>query len=194
MPNALRKLPQHMTVAEFLDWPGDRSGRTFQLVDGQLRAMSPGSPTHGTIQSNLCWLIGNALVASRSGCRIVTEPGVITRIRSDINMRVPDLGITRTADAPGQQALPDPVALIEVLSPGNASDNWDNVWAYTTIPSVREIVVVHSTRVLAEVLRRGADGHWPEQPEEIGADDVLRLESIAVAFALREAYAQTHLA
>jgi Uma2 family endonuclease len=194
MPDALRKLPQHMTVAEFLDWPGDRSGRTFQLVDGQLRAMSPGSPTHGTIQSNLCWLIGNALVASRSGCRIVTEPGVITRIRSDINMRVPDLGITRTADAPGQQALPDPVALIEVLSPGNASDNWDNVWAYTTIPSVREIVVVHSTRVLAEVLRRGADGHWPEQPEEIGADDVLRLESIAVAFALREAYAQTHLA
>jgi Uma2 family endonuclease len=194
MPNALRKLPQHMTVAEFLDWPGDGSGRTFQLVDGELRAMSPGSATHGTIQSSLSRLIGNALVASGSGCRIVTEPGVITRIRSDINIRVPDLGITRAADAPGQQALPDPIALIEVLSPGNASDTWDNVWAYTTIPSVREIVVVHSTRVLAEVLRRGEDGHWPEQPEQIGAGDTLRLQSIAVIFPLREAYAQTHLA
>jgi Uma2 family endonuclease len=183
-----------MTVAEFLDWPGDGSGRTFQLVDGELRAMSPGSATHGTIQSSLSRLIGNALVASGSGCRIVTEPGVITSIRSDINLRVPDLGITRTADAPGQQALPDPIALIEVLSPGNAADTWDNVWAYTTIPSLSEIVVVHSTRVLAEVLRRGADGHWPEQPEQIGGDAALRLQSIAVAFPLHEAYAQTHLA
>jgi Uma2 family endonuclease len=194
MHHALRKLPPNMTVAEFLDWPGDGSGRAFQLVDGELRAMSPGSATHGTIQANLCRLIGNALVSSGPSCRIVTEPGVNTRIRSHINMRVPDLGITRTVDAAGQQTLPDPIALIEVLSPGNAADTWDNVWAYTTIPSVREIAVVHSTRVLAEVLRRGADGHWPAEPEEIGAGDMLRLESIGVAFHLREAYAQTHLA
>jgi Uma2 family endonuclease len=146
MHHALRKLPPNMTVAEFLDWPGDGSGRAFQLVDGELRAMSPGSATHGTIQANLCRLIGNALVSSGPSCRIVTEPGVNTRIRSHINMRVPDLGITRTVDAAGQQTLPDPIALIEVLSPGNAADTWDNVWAYTTIPSVREIAVVHSTR------------------------------------------------
>jgi Uma2 family endonuclease len=194
MPHALRKLPRNMTVTEFLDWPGDGSGRTFQLVDGELRAMSPGSATHGTIQANLCWLIRSALMATASGCRIVTEPGVITLNRPDTNLRVTDLGVTRTVDAPGQQALPDSIALIEVLSPGNAADAWDNVWAYTTIPSVREIAVVHSTRVLAEVLRRGADGHWPEQPEEIGADATLRLESIGVAFPSREAYAQTHLA
>jgi Uma2 family endonuclease len=194
MHHALRKPPRTMTVAEFLDWPGDGSGRTFQLVDGELRAMSPGSATHGTIQANLCCLIRNALVAAGSGCRLVTEPGVITRIRSDMNLRVPDLGVTRTADAPGQQALPDPIALIEVLSPGNASDTWDNVWAYTTIPSVREIVLVHSTRVLAELLRRGADGHWPGRPEEIGAGGTLHLESMSVAFPLRDAYAQTHLA
>jgi Uma2 family endonuclease len=124
MHHALRRLPENMTVAEFLDWPGDGSGRTFQLVDGELRAMSPGSATHGTIQANLCWLIRNALVSSGSGLRLVTEPGVNTRIRSHLNVRVPDLGITRTPDAPGQQALPDPVALIEVLSPGNAADTW----------------------------------------------------------------------
>jgi Uma2 family endonuclease len=51
MPNALRKLPRNMTVAEFLDWPGDGSGRTYQLVDGELRTMSPGSATLGTIQA-----------------------------------------------------------------------------------------------------------------------------------------------
>jgi Uma2 family endonuclease len=107
---------------------------------------------------------------------------------------VPDLGITCTADAPGQRALPDPVVLIEVLSPGNAKDTWDNVWAYTTIPSVHEIAVVHSTRVLAEVLRRGPDGHWPEESERAGSGDTLRLDSIGFACPMPDVYAQTHLA
>jgi hypothetical protein len=68
------------------------------------------------------------------------------------------------------------------------------VWAYTTIPTVREIVVVHSTRVLAEVLRRGTGGHWPDKTDKIGQDRTLRLESIGFACRLREAYIQTHLA
>jgi hypothetical protein len=90
--------------------------------------------------------------------------------------------------------MPDPVALIEILSPSNATDTWDNVWAYTTIPSLREIAVVHSTRVKAELLRRSASGAWPTEPEQIDADDTLRLESIAFACPLRAAYARTHLA
>ena len=109
-------------------------------------------------------------------------------------MRVPDLGITCTPDAAGHRALPDPLVLVEILSPSNATDTWDNVWAYTTIPSVREIVVVHSMRVLAELLRRDADGRWPVQPEQIGANGTLRLKSIDFACPLRAAYAQTHLA
>jgi len=194
MQDALDKLPPTMTVAEFLDWPGDGTGRKFQLVDGELRAMSPGSATHGTIQTNLAYELRRHMIDRRSKCRVVTEPGVVTRIRAHTNLRVPDLGISCTADAPGQRTLPDPIVLIEILSPGNASDTWDNVWAYTTIPSVRDILIVHSTRVLAELLRRGPDGHWPEEPLEIGADGILRLESVDFAFPLRDAYAQTHLA
>jgi Uma2 family endonuclease len=194
MHEALTGRPRLMTVAEFLDWPGDGSGRRFELVDGELRPMSPGSPTHGTIQSNLSRLIGTQLIAAGGGCRIVTDPGVITATHAHTNMRVPDLGITCTPDKPGDRALPDPVALIEILSPSNSADTWDNVWACTTVPSVREIVVVHSTSVLAELLRRGADGRWPVQPNEIGADGTLRLESIDFACPLRAAYAQTHLA
>ena len=73
-------------------------------------------------------------------------------------------------------------------------DTWDNVWSYTTIPSVREIVVVHSTRVFAELLRRGADGNWPAEPEEIGLEGTLRLDSIGFACPLPAVYAQTRLA
>jgi len=193
MRSTLHKPPLTMTVADFLDWSGDGTGRKFQLVDGEIRGMSPGSVTHGGIQMTLGRLIGNALVEKGGPCRVVSEPAVATRVRANINLRVPDLGVTCTPDAPGQQVLPDPVLLIEILSPGNAADTWDNVWSYTTIPSVREIAIVHSTRVLAEVLRRAADGHWPEEPEEIGAGGTLKLESIGFACPLADVYAQTHL-
>ena len=42
-----------MTVAEFLAWPGDGTGRVYELVDGELRAQDAASDTHGTIQSEL---------------------------------------------------------------------------------------------------------------------------------------------
>ena len=194
MPSAREKIPEPMTVADFLAWSGDQSGRKYQLVDGELTAMSPGSATHGTIQMTLGRLIGNSLVERTSQCRVVSEPPVATRIRANVNLRVPDLGVTCVPDAPGQQTLPDPIVLIEVLSPGNASDTWDNVWSYTTIPSVREIVVVHSTRILAEVLRRDAEGNWPAEPEEVGPEGELRLESVGFSCAMTAVYAQTHLA
>jgi Uma2 family endonuclease len=193
MPSARHK-PEPMTVAEFLAWTGDGSGRKLQLVDGEVRMMSPGSVTHGRIQATLARLIGNALTARSDPCQIITEPAVATRVRANINMRVPDLGVTCTPDAPGQQTLPDPILLIEILSPGNTADTWDNVWSYTTIPSVQEIVVVHSTRILVELLRRGTDGHWPAEPEEVGPGDTLQLASIAFACPLSDVYAQTHLA
>jgi hypothetical protein len=53
---------------------------------------------------------------------------------------------------------------------------------------VREVAVVYSTRVLAELLRRGANGHWPDKTEKIGQD-----ESIEFACRMHESYAQTHL-
>ena len=68
------------------------------------------------------------------------------------------------------------------------------MWSYTTIPTVREIAVVHSTRVLVELLRRDGDGNWPAEPEEIGPGGTLRLDSIGFACALADVYAQTHLA
>jgi Uma2 family endonuclease len=189
-----QRKPPPMTVADFLDWPGDGSGRKYQLVDGELRAMSPGSTTHGTIQANLSYELRRSLLEQNSKCRVVSEPAVATRVRANVNMRVPDLGVTCTPDAPGQQTLPDPILLIEILSPGNSADTWDNVWSYTTIPTVREIAVVHSTRVLVELLRRDSDGNWPAEPEEIGPKDTLRLDSIGFACALADVYAQTHLA
>jgi Uma2 family endonuclease len=39
-----------MTVAEFIDWPGDGSGLKHQLIDGEPQAMAPAGTTHGAFR------------------------------------------------------------------------------------------------------------------------------------------------
>ncbi len=193
MPNTLPKPPPSMTVADFLAWPGDGTGRKFQLVDGGVRAMSPASAAHAVIQLNLASELRRHMREQKTRCRARTEPGVLTRVRADINVRVPDVGVTCTPLMRGQQEWPDPILLIAILSPGNAADTWQDVWSYCTIPSVREIAIVHSTRVLAELLRRGPDGHWPEETGKIGPGGTLSFESSGFSCALSEVYAETPL-
>jgi hypothetical protein len=78
--------------------------------------------------------------------------------------------------------------LIEILSATNAPKLRANVLAYTSIPSVVEVVLVRSTSIAAEVLRRQGDGSWPAEPQYIDAAAELVLESIGFRVPLRAAY------
>jgi len=189
---AVAKVRSRMSVDEFLNWnSGD--GRKYELVDGEPRAMAPASRTHGMLQNELGALIRNHLRARGSSCDVVTDPGVIPTLLRDHNMRVPDLGVTCAPYATEQSALPEPVLLVEILSPSNQAETWTNVWAYTTIPSVREILVLRSDRIAAELLRRSPAGDWPERPMSI-AEGELVLESIGFRVPLADLYARTRLA
>ena len=194
MTAALELPPRRMTVAEFLSWdPEDGTGALWQLRDGEPEMMAPATDAHGSVQSELSFLPTAHLRASGSRCRVVANPGVVPRVRSDRNMLIPDIGIT-CAPPSTERALPEPVVLIEILSPSNEAETRANVWAYTTIPSVAEIAMVGSTEVSAEVLRRRPDGSWPERPEAVGPGGELRFESIGFAAPLLAAYATTPLA
>ncbi len=185
-----------MTVAEFLGWPGDGSRDAYELIDGEPRAMAPASITHGIIQATTAALLRNHLAGTP--CRVVTAPGIVPRIRSAANMRVPDLAVNCTPDEAGQRALPDPILIVEILSPSNEpqtreNETRENVWAYASIPSVRDILLLASTGIEAELLHRAADGAWPAQPEIIGPEDELVLGSIDLRLPLSAFYADTHL-
>ena len=92
----LRKhAPVHMTVSEFLSWDAeDPTGVPWQLIDGEPLAMAPGSETHAALQAEIGALLRNHLLEKGSSCRLRSQPGIVPRIRSDQNWRVPDLGIT----------------------------------------------------------------------------------------------------
>lgn len=188
---AVVKTHVRMSVADFLLWEsGD--GILYELVDGEPRAMAPAGTIHGFLQARLAGVIGAHLERHRPSCSVLTNPGVIPRMMSAHNMRVPDLGVTCAPLFPGQAGLPDPVLLIEILSPSDSADTWSNVWAYTSVASVQDILIFDSARIWAALLSRGTDGLWPEQPMEQTTGD-MSLNSIGLRLSLTELYARSGL-
>jgi Uma2 family endonuclease len=185
--------PGTMTVREFLDWcPED--GPRWQLVDGAPRAMAPAKRTHGAIQGELGRLLGNHLAERGGDCSVVVTPGIVPRVLSANNLRIPDLAVACGGYEEEESVLTDPVLVVEILSPSNHAETWTNVWAYTSIPSVVEILVLRTTEIAAQLLRRQPDGSWPAAPEALDADSVLRLESLGGLEApLRALYRTTRL-
>ena len=192
--NTAHKIEPLMTVEEFLRWPGDGTGRRYELVDGVVRMQDSGSDTHGTIQSRLTIIIGSHLDATRPHCRVVTNPGVAPRLNADWNYREPDLGVTCAPNIAGVHMLPEPVLLVEVLSPSNMGKTWSNIPLYATVPSVGEILIVDSTKVSVQLLRRLDDGSWPHRPAPFGPGENVRLATIDLDIPLRDIYRHTHLA
>ena len=93
-----------------------------------------------------------------------------------------------------EAVLSDPVLIVEILSPSNQADTWANVWAYTSIPSVLEILVLRSDAIGGELLRRDAAGAWPERPIALDEQARLVLDSIGFSASLADACATTRLA
>lgn len=184
--------PAH--VPAFLDWlPFAPIGR-WELFDGQARCMSPASPTHGAIQATTIGLIGNQLTANGSDHRVLAVAPIVPHIESDGNLRVPDILVTCTPDKRGQKVVTDPVLIIEILSPSNAARTHANVWTYTSIPSVREILVLQSDKVAAKLFRRDDAGQWSSPAKRITKSGKLVLKSIDLTVPLLAFSAQTWMA
>jgi len=191
MSSAL-KPPDRMTVAEFLAWDAPGEAR-WQLVDGEPIAMAPASRTHGALQLELGGLIRNHLADAGNPCTVIAAPGIVPRVRAGENFRIPDLAVTCTRYDTEEYDVSDPILIVEVLSPSNRADTWRNVWVFTTIPSLREILILSSTAVQAELLRRGTDGSWPASSTVIEDGDLM-LESIDLTVPLAAIYRTTRLA
>ena len=189
---AVLKIPDTMTVAEFQVWDAP-PGHGWQLVDGVPTAMAPASRTHNTVLTELAALIRNHLLERGAPCVAVVTPGVIPRARSQDNFRIPDLAVTCSGYETEEYSLNEPVLLVEILSPSNQAETWTNIWSYLTIPSLREVLVLRSTSIGAELLRRGADGSWPDRPISVTEGDV-ELESIGFRVELAALYRGTRLA
>jgi Uma2 family endonuclease len=175
---------KRMTIAEFLHWE-DGTDTRYELLAGLPVAMAPPAVAHGILALRLGARIDAAL-RSRSPCFGQSEAGIVKPDRDD-TCYIADLAVTCTPAERGQQLLQDPLLIVEILSPGTALyDRQTKVSDYRRIASVREILLIDSASIFAEVLRRQGE-QWITEIVR-GRQATLSLASIGLTAALSDLY------
>jgi len=114
------------------------------------------------------------------------EAGIARPDRDD-TCYIADLAITCNPPPRAAKLLQEPVLIVEVLSPGTALyDRQVKVSDYRQIESVREILLIDSERVFAEILRREGDRWLTEIVRDRTAG--LTLTSIGLEASMAELY------
>jgi Uma2 family endonuclease len=175
---------KRMTVAEFLTW-NDGTNTRYELIDGRPVALAPVAPSHSIIVVNLSHELKARLQAP---CYAGSEAGVEHPDRND-TFDEADIVISCTAVEPGMAAIPNPVVVIEVLSPSTLEhDRGREAYDYRRIPSVQEIVLVASEQRRVEIWRRRG-AKW--EVEDLIGDAALELETVRVEVPFAAIYADS---
>jgi Uma2 family endonuclease len=172
---------KRMTVAEFLTWD-DGTDTRYELIDGRLVAMAPVAPGHSVIVINLGHELKSRL---RPPCYAGGEAGVRRPDRNDTFYEA-DVVVSCTPLGPDMTTIPEPVVVIEVLSPSTLDhDLGRKTRDYRRIDSVREIVLLASEQRHVTVWRRRG-AKW--EVEDLIGDAVLELEAVGVTIPLTAVY------
>ncbi|HEX4184605.1 MAG TPA: Uma2 family endonuclease [Stellaceae bacterium] len=174
----------HMTLAEFLRWE-DGTDTRYELLWGVPVAMAPPARAHGVLSVRLGAVI-DAGLRSRRPCMAQAEAGIVRPDRDD-TYYVADLAVSCSPYQRGEQLVKDPVLIVEILSPGTERhDRRTKLPVYRDIESVKEILLIDSESIYAEILRR-EDDRWITELVR-GRDAILRLSSVDLQIAMAELY------
>jgi len=147
-----------MTLADFLAWEDSAEGR-YELIGGSAVAMAAPSRAHQIIAVNFARRLAEAL-DSRPPCSANSEAPIALPDRDD-TCHVADLAVTYTPHQPNQKLVPDPVVIVEILSPSTEKkDRKVKLPDYRAIPSVQEIMLVDQEPFYCEVHHRLDGGRW----------------------------------
>lgn len=182
MPSAAEKL---MSIEEFLAWEREQPER--HEFDGfTVTAMTGGSLDDSTIASNLhricsAKLRGTGCMAFRGDAKVIANGTV----------RYPDLSVTCSPITGRDDIVPEPVLLIEVVSPTTEHvDRGRKKLDYFATASVRQYAIVEQDEPLVDLYTR-TDAGWVN--EIVTGDQVLRLSVIGVEIGLSAIYEDTEL-
>jgi Uma2 family endonuclease len=158
-----------MRLDQFLDWAAEQD-EAHELVDGRPRLLWPRDPTTGMAGGSVFHHViqGNCFAAIRarrpSACLVAVDARVALE---DGSSRIPDVTLFCGRVERGAQHAPDPVLLVEVLSPSTADyDRGEKLDAYKATASVREVWLVDSERRRVTVWRRGDEAQRPWHADE----------------------------
>jgi Uma2 family endonuclease len=184
------QIKRKLTPQEYLDLE-EQAEYKSEYYQGEIFAMSGGSPNHALIAANLIATLRSQLKGT--GCRVFT---------GDLRVHIPASGLYTYPDVTvvcgrleltgdRQDNLANPVILVEVLSPGTESyDRGQKFSLYRSIPSLREYVLVSQDRISVEVFRRNDVGIWELHLPEDGS---IALASVGCTVRLDDVYADVEM-
>jgi Uma2 family endonuclease len=155
--------------------------------EGQIYAMAGGTPEHGAMAMR----VGATLVEQLRGRRCnVYSSDVRVRVVATGLDTYPDLSVVcgeEQRDREDQNAITNPVVLVEVLSPSTEEyDRGEKLEHYQKIVSLQEVVLVSHSERRVDVWRREEGGAW--RVHQAKAGEVAHLSSIACTLDVDELY------
>lgn len=184
---------RRMTVTEFDAFTDAQLEDTlWELVDGQIVAMTNPTARHGRIVAN----VGTALkpAADRKGCD-VNFGGFRVQATADgsgVDKTIPDLTVTCGTVMPDHTFTTEPTIVVEVLSRSTMDyDRGAKLDFYKSLPSLRDVVLVYRSEMRVEHFRRERDA-WVMSPL-VQAGEELALTGLPFAIPLAAIYAGTGL-
>ena len=182
MPSVAEKL---MSLDEFLAWEREQPER--HEFDGlTIIAMTGASIAHVKITMNLAFALRQGLRGT--GYRPLSSDA---KVMAGGSIRYPDIAVTCQAMADRDDIVPEPVIIIEVISPSTERvDRGRKKLDYFATASVRQYAIVEQAERLVDLYTRSEAG-WIN--EVITGDAALNLSSIGVVLSLDTLYEDTEL-
>jgi Uma2 family endonuclease len=131
-----------MNVDEFLAWSEAQSRGRYELVDGEIVAMSPERARHNLVKLEVALALRAAIAAAELPCTVFTDG--ITVVIDDRNTREPDATVQCGVGVDLESTIAAaPMIVVEVVSPSSERvDTETKLVDYFSVASIRHYLIV----------------------------------------------------
>jgi Uma2 family endonuclease len=167
-----------MTAEEFYEWvnrPENRD-RHWDLVRGEVVAMSKPGKRHGLVCGNVAWILGSYVRQRRRGYVCTNDTGLIVE-RSPDTVRGPDVLLfedaQRFADVDVKFCESPPLLAVEVLSPNDTAGKVMERITDQLRFGTKLVWLLDPDAPNVTVFRPGKEPYALKENQELGGDEVL---------------------
>jgi len=174
-----------MSVDEFLTWAEGRPGR-YELFRGEVFAMSPEGLGHIKVKYDIHLALRTAIRQRKLRCHAVGD-GATVRIDQETAYEPDALVYCGEPLPPSDRVVPEPVIIIEVLSPSSPRiDMAQKLAGYFRLPSVAHYLIVDPTQ---PTVIHHARGTGDTIATRVVTEGSIALDPPGIALSLADIYA-----
>ena len=173
-----------LTPEKYFVWE-EQQPEKYELMDGQVYAMTGGSVNHSRIAVRITTLLFNHL--DNSPCETGNSDLRINIFETN-NYTYPDASVTcDDRDKTTTQYITYPCLIVEVLSPNTeAYDRGGKFRLYRHNPALQDYLLVSSTSIEIDLYQKSDAGEWLIINYQAG--DTVELQSINLSFPIEQIY------